>query len=69
MLRHELDSDYQECYEYHGNTVIEVTRKLTGDKIKRDWILFDSVEEAQEFFNDYCTVYEGTAVSKNWTMC
>ncbi len=52
MTRHELYPDYHECYEYHGNTSVEITRKQAGVTIKRDWILFDSVEDAQEFFHD-----------------
>ncbi len=43
-------SDYHESYEYHGNTAIEVTREKDGMTIKRDWIFFDSVQEAQDFF-------------------
>lgn len=43
-------SDYNESYEYHGNTAIEVTREKDGMTIKRDWIFFDSVQEAQDFF-------------------
>lgn len=52
MTRHELYPDYHEYYEYHGNTAVEITRKQAGVTTKRDWILFDSVEEAQEFFHD-----------------
>ncbi len=52
MTRHEIYPDYQNYYEYHGNTTIEITRKQGGLIIKRDWILFDSVEEAQEYFHD-----------------
>ena len=48
--------DYYDCYEYHGNTTIELTRKQDGAVIWRDWILFNSVEEATEFFNDTCVV-------------
>ena len=46
--------DYYDCYEYHGNTTIELTRKQNGTTIWRDWILFDTVEEATEYFNDTC---------------
>lgn len=46
--------DYYDCYEYHGNTTIELTRKQNGSTIWRDWILFDTVEEAAEYFNDSC---------------
>ena len=52
MAGHEIYLDYQDYYEYHGNTAIEVTRKLSGRTIKRDWILFDSAKDAQKFFND-----------------
>jgi hypothetical protein len=48
--------DYDDYYEYHGNTTIERTRRQDGAVIWRDWILFDSVEEAAEFFNATCVV-------------
>ena len=50
MIRYESYPNYYDCYEYHGNTAVEITRKQAGVTIKRDWILFDSVEEAQDFF-------------------
>lgn len=50
MTRFESCPDYHECYEYHGNTAVELTRKKAGITIKQDWLLFDSVEEAQDFF-------------------
>ena len=43
-------SDYDESYEYHGNTAVEITLIKNGVTIKRDWIFFDSVREAQDFF-------------------
>lgn len=49
--------DYYDCYEYHGNTTIELTRKQDGMIIWRDWILFDTVEEAAEYFNDACVMH------------
>jgi hypothetical protein len=54
MTRHQISPDYQETYEYHGNTTIEYTRARRGRTILREWILFDSVEEATEFFNETC---------------
>jgi hypothetical protein len=54
MTRYESYPDYQYCYEYHGNTSVEITRRQDGITIKRDWILFDSVEGAQEFFYNDC---------------
>ncbi len=43
--------DYQETFEYHGNTAIEHTRRQDG-RIEREWILFDSAEEAVAFFHE-----------------
>jgi len=43
-------SGYYENYEYHGNTAVEITLVKQGVTIKRDWIFFDSVQEAQNFF-------------------
>jgi len=54
MTRYSFYAHFQDCYEYHGNTMIERIRKEAGRTIKRDWILFDSVEEALEFFNNNC---------------
>ncbi len=45
---------YLEFYEYHGNTSIERVRKKGGVTILRDWIIFDTVEEAAEYFNNDC---------------
>ena len=54
MSREFSDLDYYDCYEYHGNTTVELTRKQDGMTIWRDWIMFDTVEEAAEYFNDAC---------------
>ena len=45
---------YQDIYEYHGNTAIIVTRKQGGKTLWTDEILFNSVEEADEYFNSNC---------------
>lgn len=47
----------RETFEYHGNTAIERTRKRNG-KVRREWIFFDSIEEALAYFNDYCACRE-----------
>lgn len=46
--------EYKDFFEYHGNTAIEVTRKKNGRTISHDWLIFDTVEEAEHYFNDYC---------------
>ena len=54
MTGHTYFSDCQNYYEYHGNTMVEITMKKAGIIIKHDWIFFDTVEEAQDFFHDQC---------------
>ena len=49
--------DYYDSYEYHGGTTIEQTRRQDGAIIWRDWIIFDTVEEAAEYFNDACIIH------------
>jgi len=43
--------DWQECFEYHGNTAVERIRRQKGN-VRREWYFFDSPEEAADFFND-----------------
>ena len=42
----------QECFEYHGSTVVERVRRYKGTTLNRDWLLFDTVEEAEDFYNE-----------------
>jgi len=60
MTRYEVDENHQELLEYHGNTAVERIIREFGRTVRRDWLHFDSVEEAQQFFNDHsgytCTV-------------
>jgi len=59
MRKHELYTDYQDQFEYFGNTEIERTRMQGETVIKHDWIIFDTVDEAMEFFNDRCGEFVG----------
>lgn len=54
MTRYVSHDRYRDCYEYHGGTLIERIRQHDGGTIWRDWIMFDSIEEASEYFNDAC---------------
>ena len=54
MRKNTLYTDYHEFYEYFGNTEIERIRKQGEKTIRHDWINFDTVDEAMEFFNDRC---------------
>jgi hypothetical protein len=44
--------DYQEALEYHGSTTVEVTRRCGGRVVWKDWLIFDSVEEALAFYSE-----------------
>ncbi len=54
MTKHAFQSDNlcREYFEYHGNTTIERIRKYSKNRIVREWIIFNSTEEAMEFFNN-----------------
>ncbi len=55
MIKLEIYSDFLDYFEYHGGTTIELTRKKADKTILQDWIMFDSVEAALEYFNEYCS--------------
>ena len=58
MTKHIFNPDYHDCYEYHGNTTIELTRRQGEITLWRDWINFDTVQEAADYFNEHCSGYE-----------
>lgn len=43
---------YKDILEYHGSTTVERIRKRGQRVIRRDWIEFDSVEDAQAYFDE-----------------
>jgi hypothetical protein len=47
-------SNYHEIIEYHGNTEVERIRKQCDEIIEHDWLIFNSVDEAMEYFNEKC---------------
>lgn len=51
MTKHVFRHHHYEVFEYHGNTTIERITKSGGKTVSRKWLLFDTVEEAQDFFN------------------
>jgi len=59
MRKYELFTDYHDHFEYFGNTEIERIRKQGEKTIRHDWIIFDTVDEAMEFFNDSCGDFVG----------
>ncbi|MBT8339064.1 MAG: hypothetical protein HKP58_08390 [Desulfatitalea sp.] len=57
MTTYTTDRDGQEHLEYHGSTAIERIRKQYG-KVRREWLHFNSVREAADFYNDHCASCE-----------
>jgi len=53
MTGHVDYQGYEEFFECHGNTAIERIRLQDGS-VRRDWLHFDSAEEAVEFFCEQC---------------
>ena len=47
-----IPMDYDDAYEYHGSTTIEVTRHYFGRVVWKDWLIFDTVEEARTYFEE-----------------
>ena len=43
-----------EIFDYHGNTTIERVRARNGRTLRRDWLIFDAVEEASAYFHENC---------------
>lgn len=39
-----------ERFEYHGSTIVERIQTIRGSSPQRDWLLFDTVEEAADFY-------------------
>ncbi len=58
MIRQELYPDYHEKLIYDGNTSIEIIRKKGGRTILQDWLNFDSVEDAEDYFFNDCYGYQ-----------
>ena len=46
----------QEYFEYHGSTIVERIQMVNGTTPHRDWLLFDTVEEAADYYNENRTV-------------
>ena len=47
-----VPSEYDDAFEYHGSTTIEVTRRHDDRVVWKEWLIFDTVEEARSYFNE-----------------
>jgi len=52
MTKLEVYPSFLDYLEYDGSTNIKLTRKQNGQTILQDWLMFDTVEAALEYFND-----------------
>jgi hypothetical protein len=59
LRKYELYPTHHDFFEYYGNTEIVRIRKQNGTTIREDWLNFDSVEEAMEYFNTECGEFTG----------
>jgi hypothetical protein len=59
MRKHELYTEYHDYFEYFGNTEIQRIRKKGQQTIRRDWLIFDTADEAMAFFNERCGEFVG----------
>jgi len=60
MRKHELYPTHHDFFEYYGNTeIVRIRKQKNGTTIRRDWLIFDSVEEAMEYFNTRCGEFLG----------
>jgi len=59
MRKNELHTEYHDCYEYFGNTEIERIRKHGNKTIRHDWLIFNTTDEAMDYFNESCGEFVG----------
>jgi hypothetical protein len=52
MLLSKTPAPEQEYFEYHGSTIVERIQLVNGEVPLRDWLLFDTVEEAADYYNE-----------------
>lgn len=59
MRKYELYQEFRDLYEYHGKNEIERIRIKAGQPIRRDWFVFNTVDDAVIFFIKKCGAIEG----------
>ena len=50
MITVEATRDLRDRFEYHGSTAVEHTRLCRDRTVWREWIVFDTVDEAFDFY-------------------
>jgi len=59
MRKHEFYPEFNDTFEYLGQTEIMRIRRKGARTIRRDWIIFESTKEALSHFEDKCGAYLG----------
>jgi len=59
MRKYEIYPTGHDFYEYHGNNEIVRIRNQNGTIVRRDWLIFNSADEAMEYFNTKCGEFVG----------
>ncbi|MEJ2477632.1 MAG: hypothetical protein P8Y40_09070 [Desulfobacterales bacterium] len=54
MTKQSIYPNYDDHFEYDGGTAIRQTRKKADETVWQNWLLFDTIEAALEYFNDCC---------------
>lgn len=57
MRKYELYPDYHDLFEYRGNNEIERIRIKGGQPVRRDWLVFETKDDAILFFDEKCGRY------------
>lgn len=52
MTAMQIQQGYRDRLEYHGGTTVERIRQAGQRVLWREWIEFDTVEDALDYFND-----------------
>jgi len=58
MRKYEFYPEFRDLFQYDGSNEIERIRIKEGRTVRRDWFVFESVDEASIFF-ERCGGFEG----------
>jgi hypothetical protein len=54
MTKKNEESGCSVYYEYFGNTQVKKIKVYSRNRIVKKWIMFDSAEDALDYFNTEC---------------
>ena len=59
MRKYEFYSEFQDLFEYDGSKEIERIKMKGGRTVRRDWFVFESVDDALLCFSERCGACDG----------